>query len=191
VKRKFQETFDFIGDAVRSTGQRISAFFADIALDVENSFRNTRAILHRFLTDLSRMFLQAGFAQLLSIPFPGLFPARAAAGGIYETGGGAVVPVRPMQGGGIVTRPEVVLRGEAGPEAVVPLPGSRKIPVELRGATGSMVNVSLGPIQIGGGSDFLSLPQEKQIQLLLSHIERGLKGRWAQAVAARVRGALI
>jgi TP901 family phage tail tape measure protein len=191
VKRKFQETFDFIGDAVRSTGQRISAFFADLALDVENSFRNTRAILHRFLTDLSRMFLQAGFAQLLSIPFPGLFPARAAAGGVFQTAGGAVMPVRPMQGGGIVTRPEVVLRGEAGPEAVVPLPGSRKIPVELRGAAGSMVNVSLGPIQIGGGSDFLSLPQEKQIQLLLSHIERGLKGRWAQAIAARVRGALI
>ena len=55
----------------------------------------------------------------------------------------------------------------------------------------SPVNVDLGGIQVTGGGDFLSLPQEKQEAIIMSHFEVGLRGALAQSTAARVRGALI
>jgi hypothetical protein len=61
--------------------------------------------------------------------------------------------------------------------------------VELRGGGGGPVNVD--GIQIGGGGDFLSLPREKQVAIIMNHFETGLRGALAQATAARVRGALI
>jgi hypothetical protein len=73
---------------------------------------------------------------------------------------------------------------------VVPLPGNRKIPVELRGG-GGPVDVDVGGIQITGGGDFLSVPREKQVAIIMSQFEAGLRGALAQSTAARVRGALI
>lgn len=64
--------------------------------------------------------------------------AVAATGGV--TGPKSTVPLRTYADGGIARSPQLSLYGEAGPEAFVPLPDGRTIPVTMDGSSGSTIN---------------------------------------------------
>lgn len=70
--------------------------------------------------------------------------------------------------GGMVTQPTKALIGEAGPEAIVPLPDGRKIPVELGGMDKmqNMLNKSYGPEMIGNITEKTMAPYQDIIKTM-------------------------
>jgi len=98
--------------------------------------------------ELYKMALQqivlAPFKNMLSTGFSAMF-SPAATGGVYNYG------VKQFAAGGITTGPElfpmaggnVGLRGEAGPEAIVPLPNGRSIPVDMRGQSREATTINV------------------------------------------------
>lgn len=63
---------------------------------------------------------------------PGAVVTHAALGGLYTPDFG-MVPLRKYAMGGIAKSPQALIYGEAGPEAFVPLPDGRTIPVTMKG----------------------------------------------------------
>jgi hypothetical protein len=54
------------------------------------------------------------------------------------------VPLRAYEGGGIAREPQMAIYGEGDlPEAFVPLPDGKTIPVTLRGANGDTYNITM------------------------------------------------
>jgi len=69
-------------------------------------------------------------------------------------GGGSASGVPLMARGGITDG--VSIAGEAGPEAVIPLPDGRSVPVTMKGTAGPMITVNVttdGSVAVDGGSD--------------------------------------
>ncbi len=63
-------------------------------------------------------------------------------GGIMTSGG--PVPLRKYAGGGIANSPQLAMFGEgAQPEAYVPLPDGRRIPVAMQGSNGMTINQTI------------------------------------------------
>lgn len=116
------------------------------------------------LKELGAIFIKYALFKALFAAFPGLSIGMAATGGAtgpnssaplkkFANGGvmsNNVVPIRRYAAGGIARDPQVALYGERGPEAYVPLPDGRSIPVKMQqrndalsrykpmGATGTM-----------------------------------------------------
>ncbi|MFG1465950.1 tape measure protein [Xanthobacter sp. DSM 24535] len=77
---------------------------------------------------MAELVLQA--ALLGDGPFGGMFGAAASGGKAGGLIGSAFSAMPKFAGGGVARRPSIF--GEAGPEAAVPLPDGRRIPVEMR-----------------------------------------------------------
>jgi hypothetical protein len=116
------------------------------------------------LKELGAIFIKYALFKALFAAFPGLSIGMAATGGAtgpnsaaplkkFANGGvmaNNVIPMRRYAEGGIARSPQMALYGERGPEAYVPLPDGRNIPVKLdqrkdalnryrpMGATGTM-----------------------------------------------------
>ena len=116
------------------------------------------------LKELGAIFIKYALFKALFAAFPGLNIGMAATGGAtgpnssaplkkFANGGvmsNNVVPMRRYAAGGIAREPQMALYGERGPEAYVPLPDGRSIPVKMQqrsdalnrykpmGATGTM-----------------------------------------------------
>jgi hypothetical protein len=98
------------------------------------------------LKELGAIFIKAALFKTLFAAFPGLSIGMAATGGAtgpdssaplkkFATGGvmsNNVVPMRRYAAGGIAREPQLALYGERGPEAYVPLPDGRSIPVKMK-----------------------------------------------------------
>lgn len=83
-------------------------------------------------------------------PLPDFVPAFAKGGIMTKFG---EVPLRAYQNGGIATRPQMALYGEGSrPEAFVPLPDGRTIPVTLAGGMGGGSNVTVNVINAPEGT---------------------------------------
>ena len=64
---------------------------------------------------------------------------------------GGPVPLRKYAGGGIANSPQLAMFGEGSqPEAYVPLPDGRRIPVAMQGSNGMTINQT---IYAGQGTD--------------------------------------
>jgi hypothetical protein len=137
------------------------------------------------LKELGAIFIKAALFKALFAAFPGLKIGMAATGGAtgpnssaplkeFANGGvmsNNVVPMRRYAAGGIAREPQMALYGERGPEAYVPLPDGRTIPVKMQqrndalnryrpiGATGTvapdgeMAAASGGAVAAGGAID--------------------------------------
>lgn len=115
-------------------------------IDRATSFRD---ILSDLLRQTARLLINFGFQSL----FKGLFPSLFATGGVM-TGKGPV-PLKKYASGGIANSPQLAMFGEGSkPEAYVPLPDGRSIPVKIKGngAGGSniVVNVDAGGSNVQG-----------------------------------------
>lgn len=108
------------------------------------------------LNDLSRIFIQFAMFQTLKAIVPGgsaFGKFLGFANGGIMTGNGAL-PLKRYAAGGIATSPQLAMFGEGSrPEAYVPLPDGRTIPVTMRGDMepgNIVVNVDAAGTQVQG-----------------------------------------
>ena len=105
-------------------------------IDRASSFRD---ILSDLLRQTARLLLNFGFQSIFKDLFPNLF----ATGGIMTSNG--PVPLKKYASGGVANSPQLAMFGEGStPEAYVPLPDGRSIPVKIKGSAGGgdvIVNV--------------------------------------------------
>ena len=132
------------------------------------------------LKELGSILIKAALFKALFAAFPGLSIGMAATGGAtgpnsaaplkaFANGGlmssAGEMPLKKYAQGGIARSPQVAIYGERGPEAYVPLPDGRRIPVALQsddrmrqamgagptqGATSPVLNMSFQTTNIGG-----------------------------------------
>lgn len=95
------------------------------------------------LSDMSRILIQQMVMKPLLQGIGHLFGMTFADGGIMTSNG--PVPLRTYARGGIANSPQMALFGEGSmPEAYVPLPDGRRIPVALKGSSGASISASGG-----------------------------------------------
>jgi tape measure domain-containing protein len=106
------------------------------------------------LKDIGNALLRFGLNSLLGGAFGGNF-FKFAQGGVMTPNGS--LPLKRYAQGGVATRPQLALYGEGSkPEAYVPLPDGRRIPVALQGQDKMREVMGAGPTQ-GSGSPVLNM----------------------------------
>lgn len=113
------------GDALSNMMSRISDRLADLAIDqaLSAAFKGSGATNGVGFFATIGKFLSGSFAD----------------GGVMTSGG--PLPLNRYAGGGIARSPQLALFGEGrGPEAYVPLPDGRSIPVTMRGGGGAVAS---------------------------------------------------
>jgi hypothetical protein len=131
-----------IGDAVVSGLQGLEDQLTAFVTTGKANFKELAASI---LSDLARIALRAAIIQPIVKALGGLFPGFQFANGGIMTGDGPV-PLKKYASGGIANSPQLALYGEGSkPEAYVPLPDGRRIPVAMQGGGGgsTTVNVSV------------------------------------------------
>lgn len=137
-------------DSVKDLG----AAFGDIAVNSLQKLEDTlfefvttgklkfKEFVASILSDLAKLAIKLAIVNTIKAIFPG---AGFADGGIMTSDGPA--PLKKYARGGIANSPQLAMFGEGSqPEAYVPLPDGRRIPVAMQGGGGSSnttVNVSV------------------------------------------------
>jgi hypothetical protein len=141
-----------IGDAVVSGLQGLEDQLTAFVTTGKANFKELAASI---LSDLARIALRAAIIQPIVKALGGLFPGFQFANGGIMTGDGPV-PLKKYASGGIANSPQLALYGEGSkPEAYVPLPDGRRIPVAMQGGGGGgntsvVVNVDASGSQVQG-----------------------------------------
>jgi lambda family phage tail tape measure protein len=131
-----------IGEAVVSGLQGLEDRLTEFVTTGKANFKD---LARSILTDLARIALRAAIITPIVKALGGMFRGFAFANGGIMTGDGPV-PLKKYANGGIATSPQLALYGEGSkPEAYVPLPDGRRIPVAMQGGGGgnTTVNVSV------------------------------------------------
>jgi hypothetical protein len=147
-----------IGDAVVSGLQGLEDQLTALVTTGKTNFKDLAASI---LSDLARIALRAAIIVPIMQALGSLFPGFKFANGGIMTGDGPV-PLRKYAAGGIATSPQLALFGEGSkPEAYVPLPDGRRIPVAMQGGGGVVVGEINIAVQNSG--DNLSPEAQKRI----------------------------
>lgn len=165
-----RQSMDDLGNAARSA--------LDSIIDGFMEGKNAGEILNSVLRDLARNMLSIGM-NLISggIKAAGIIPF--AEGGIAAHG--MPQPIKKFARGG-VSRTAAIF-GEAGPEAAVPLPDGRRIPVELRMPPMPQVQVAAAPSKL---TVHVSLDDD-----LLRAVVKDEAGRTVATAAPTIVGAAV
>jgi len=137
-----------VEDSVGSLAETISSTLADSLTNIAETLLtggDAAAAFANEMKSLGLQLLRSGLNSLFTSALGGINPFGGSK--TYTPGFGAY---GMFAEGGISNVPAIF--GESGPEAAVPLPDGRRIPVELRGNTGggeSVVRVELGPELVG------------------------------------------
>jgi phage-related minor tail protein len=160
IKGKLQEYYNSvkdlggaIGDAVVSGLQGLEDQLTAFVTTGKANFKELAASI---LKDLARIAIRAAIIAPIVKALGGLFPGFKFANGGIMTGDGPV-PLKKYASGGIANSPQLALYGEGSkPEAYVPLPDGRRIPVAMQGGGGGntsvVVNVDASGSQVQGDS---------------------------------------
>jgi len=174
-----QDALDKTQEKAKDTSDEMSKFFESAAKNIQGTMADflfdpfadgIDGMGKRFSQMIQRMIADAAAAQLAKNLFGTMGQAAAgggagswgwvgqaatwaasffADGGIMTSGG--PVPLRKYAGGGIANSPQLAMFGEgAQPEAYVPLPDGRRIPVAMQGSNGMTINQT---IYAGQGTD--------------------------------------
>ena len=122
-----------LDSAVRGWGDTFTNTLVDGLLTGKMAWQD---FANQIIRDLATMAVRAAITRplLMSMGF------GFADGGIMTSGG--AVPLAKYASGGVARTPQMAVYGEAStPEAFVPLPDGRSIPVSLQGAQGGASNV--------------------------------------------------
>ena len=115
----------------RQLGQSVISTLADAFDNLFDQTKTMRDMLNDLLRQTARLLVEFGLRAGIKSLFPNLF----ANGGIM-TGNGPL-PLKRYANGGIATSPQLAMFGEGStPEAYVPLPDGRSIPVKMKGGAG-------------------------------------------------------
>ena len=138
-------------------GQQIVTTFAqgmgDAFLSLFDRAKSFRDVLGDILRQVASLLVNFGMQSLGKGIFPNLFPQ--ALGGVMS--GSGPMPLRKYARGGIAYGPQLAMFGEGStPEAYVPLPDGRSIPVKIKGSSGEgkiVVNVDASGSKVQGDSN--------------------------------------
>lgn len=156
IKTALEQKKELIKGIAGSIGNGIGSAF-DLLIDgTENWGNSLRSIAAGVLKDIARQITQtlviAPIVKGITSGLNGLF--GFADGGIMS--GDGPLPLRKYAGGGIASSPQLAMFGEGSmPEAYVPLPDGRRIPVAMKGGGGGTnvtVNVDASGSQVQGNS---------------------------------------
>lgn len=132
----------------RQIGQNVVSSISDAFMSLFDKAKSLREVLADLLKSTAQLVLQFG----LQAGAKSLFPALFANGGIM-TGRGPL-PLKRYANGGVAYSPQLAMFGEGStPEAYVPLPDGRSIPVTMKngGGVGNItVNVDANGSQVEG-----------------------------------------
>jgi TP901 family phage tail tape measure protein/lambda family phage tail tape measure protein len=162
IKDKLQAYYNSIKDIGGAIGDVMVKAFQGIEDKltefVTTGKANFKELARSILEDLARIAIRAAIIKPLVGAIGGLFEGFTFAKGGIMTGDGPV-PLKTYARGGIAKSPQLALYGEGSqPEAYVPLPDGRRIPVALKGGGGggnSVVNVNVdasGNSQVSGNA---------------------------------------
>lgn len=150
VGKKGEDTMRDLKMAVEGWGRQATDTFVEFAFTGKATFKD---MVNSILQDIARMMIQKAIMQPLMSSIGGFF--GFANGGIMSDSG--PLPLKTYSKGGIANSPQLAVYGEGRmPEAYVPLPDGRTIPVTMQGnaggATSVVVNVNMetGQTQVQG-----------------------------------------
>jgi len=134
---RINEAFDQINakstesaQLMKSIGQTLQTGIADAFMSIIDSAKSLRDVLSDVLLQTARLLLNFGIKAGLQA-IPGL-SALFASGGVMTSRG--PIPLKQYARGGVANSPQLAMFGEGStPEAYVPLPDGRSIPVKMKG----------------------------------------------------------
>jgi len=135
--RAFADVVKSSGDLAKNLGSSLGNAFLGLTDIITNFVKTGKLEFSEFassvLADLGKIFIQFSLIQTLKSIFRGTgFGSFLgfATGGVMTNNG--PLPLRRYANGGIANSPQVAMFGERGPEAYVPLPDGRTIPVSIK-----------------------------------------------------------
>ena len=148
---KVKESTDEMSEFAKQAARNMQDAFADFLFDP--FAKGTKSMLQSFGDTVRRMIADAASAQLLKSLFGDLGKTGNLGGlvgsgldwlkGAFAFEGGGImtsagpIPLNRYAGGGVANSPQLALFGEGrGPEAYVPLPDGKRIPVAMEGGGG-------------------------------------------------------
>lgn len=151
-----KDEFKELEAAIRNWGRAFEDSFIDSIREGKFEFKN---FVSSILQDLARITLQKKVTAPLSTAFGGALQSKGFSGlasaafgavkglfGFADGGimaGGGPIPLRRYSQGGVAKTPQLAMFGEGSkPEAYVPLPDGRSIPVTMTGGGGGGVTVN-------------------------------------------------
>jgi hypothetical protein len=138
------------------SGMNMGTQIADALVGIIDGSKSAKEALADLLKQFGRMLLNQAFQQL----FAGMGGAGGGSllGGLFGFADGGVMtrrgplPLQVFANGGIANRPSLALFGEAKrPEAFVPLPDGRTIPVTMRGGNQQPSNINYYTYHVAPG----------------------------------------
>lgn len=130
-----KNSMEELKQAVEGWGRQATDAFVEFAFTGKSSFKD---MVNSILQDIARMLIQQKVMQPLMNSIMAAFPF--ANGGVMTDSG--PLPLKAYASGGIANSPQLALFGEGRmPEAYVPLPDGRTIPVTMTGDAGGSTNV--------------------------------------------------
>ena len=131
INNKSSESLQFF----RQISENVVSSLSNAFMNLFDQAKSLREMLNDLLLSTTRLFVEFGLRAGVKSLFPNLF----ANGGIM-TGNGPL-PLKRYASGGIANSPQLAMFGEGSrPEAYVPLPDGRSIPVRMKGG-GDMGNI--------------------------------------------------
>ena len=150
LQQSYEQKKQLVEGIANSIGGGISQALDLVINGTENWGDSLRSIAAGVLKDIARQLLQTMVIAPIVKGITGAF--GFADGGIMS--GSGPVPLRKYAGGGIASSPQLAMFGEGSmPEAYVPLPDGRRIPVAMKGGGGGTnvtVNVDASGSQVQG-----------------------------------------
>jgi phage-related minor tail protein len=185
LKETGKDTFSELESAIRRFGEEATNTFVDFVFGGKASFKD---LITSVLKDLARLVIQMQVMKPLFESIKGGFGGSGnifgsikgffgfANGGVMTSSGS--MPLKAYSSGGIANSPQLALFGEGRmPEAYVPLPDGRSIPVTMNGGSGGApVNVNVVVNAQTGQTD---------------SNDQGTFGRLGAAIGAAVRQEII
>lgn len=152
VGNKGKVTMEQLKDAVDGWSKQASQAFVDFAFNGKTSFSDMTTSI---LKDIAGMVMQTIVMGPLMQSFKMMLPTFFADGGIMTSGGS--VPLKKYASGGVANSPQLAMFGEGRmPEAYVPLPDGRSIPVTMQGNSGGSTSVVVNVNVESGGENVSS-----------------------------------
>ena len=136
TSQKLTETQELSKSIVQTIGDGLG----NALMSVFDKAQSLSEVLSNILKQVANLLINFGIQAGLKGLFPKLF--ENAMGNVMTERG--PLPLKKYARGGITSGPVLSLAGEAGPEAIVPLPDGRTIPVKIKGGMGGgniVVNV--------------------------------------------------
>lgn len=183
VGKKGKDTMDGLQQAIEGWGRQATDTFVEFAFTGKATFKD---LVNSILQDIARMIIQKTIMAPLMAGIGGLFSGTdvggySSSGALFANGGimtsQGSMPLNAYANGGIANSPQMAIFGEGRmPEAYVPLPDGRSIPVSMKGGAG------------GGGSVTVNVSVENGGEQVKSNGGAGDLGR---AIAGAVKQELI